>query len=182
MDVPSDPVAPPSGVVRRGLTVMWAEVRLHPRPFTYAVIGSLTYALATVLSSVVISRVVDQVITPRFQDGNVRTGAVLAGALAIFAVGVLKSAGIVFRRVNATITQARVQETLRSRVVDQFIRLPLDYHRSKPTGELLAHGCLPEPARLVANTILDQLIQEVFQGPQRVRFRDVLYELGWERP
>ena len=119
---------------------MWEEVKLHPKPFTFAVMGSLTYALATVLSSVVIAQVVDRVITPRFSDGRVASGAVIAGATAILLVGVLKSAGIVFRRINATITQARVQETLRSRVVDQFIELPLSYHRSKPTGELLAHA------------------------------------------
>jgi ABC-type multidrug transport system fused ATPase/permease subunit len=135
-----DTVAPTPGVIRRGLAVMWEEVKLHPKPFARAVVGSLTYALATVLSSVVIARVVDDVITPRFADGRVSSGAVIAGAAAIFFVGVLKSAGIVFRRINATITQARVQETLRSRVVDQFIELPLGYHRSKPTGELLAHA------------------------------------------
>lgn len=136
----TDAPPPTSGVIRRGLAVLWAEVRLHPRPFSYAVAGSLIYALATVLSSVVISRVVDDVITPRFAEGHIGSGAVITGALAIFGVGVLKSGGIVFRRINATITQARVQETLRSRVVDQFIHLPLDYHRSKPTGELLAHA------------------------------------------
>jgi ATP-binding cassette, subfamily B, bacterial len=134
------PVAPTSGVIRRGLKVMWEEVKLHPRPFARAVAGSLTYALATVLSSVVVARVVDEVITPRFEEGRVASGTVIAGALAIFGVGVLKSGGIVFRRINATITQARVQETLRTRVVDQFIELPLDYHRTKPTGELLAHA------------------------------------------
>ncbi|HVF32537.1 MAG TPA: ABC transporter ATP-binding protein [Acidimicrobiales bacterium] len=140
MAAPTTDVVAPPGVIRRGLAVMWAEVRLHPRPFARAVAGSLTYALATVLSSVAIAWVVDRVITPRFEEGRVASGTVIAGALAIFGVGVLKSAGIVFRRINATITQARVQETLRSRVVDQFIELPLDYHRTKPTGELLAHA------------------------------------------
>ena len=136
----TETLAPTPGVIRRGLAVLWEEVKLHPRPFTYAVLGSLTYALATVLSSVVIGQVVDKVVTPRFAEGDVSGGALWAGALAIFAVGALKSAGIVFRRINATITQARVQETLRTRVVDQFIDLPLGYHRSKPTGELLAHA------------------------------------------
>ena len=140
MTAPVETVAPTPGVIRRGLAVLWEEVKLHPRPFTFAVGGSLTYALATVLSSVVIAQVVDKVVTPRFADGDVSGGALWAGALAIFAVGVLKSVGIVCRRINATITQARVQETLRTRVVDQFIDLPLGYHRSKPTGELLAHA------------------------------------------
>jgi ABC-type multidrug transport system fused ATPase/permease subunit len=137
---PATDLRPTPGVIRRGLAVMWAEVQLHPRPFSLAVFGSLVYALATVLSSVVIARVVDEIVTPRFARGHVGSGALVVGALAIFAVGVLKSAGIVCRRVNATITQARVQETLRARVVDQFVALPLRYHRSKPTGELLAHA------------------------------------------
>lgn len=140
MTAPAETVAPTPGVIRRGLAVLWEEVKIHPRPFTFAVLGSLTYAVATVLSSVVIGQVVDKVVTPRFADGDVSGGALWAGALAIFAVGVLKSVGIVCRRINATITQARVQETLRTRVVDQFIDLPLGYHRSKPTGELLAHA------------------------------------------
>src|SRR3954454_5210555 len=112
-----DALRPTPGVIRRGLAVMWAEVKLHPRPFAYAVFGSLTYALATVLSSVVIARVVDHLVTPRFESGAMTTGALIAGALAIFLVGVLKSVGIVCRRINATITQARVQETLRGQVV-----------------------------------------------------------------
>ena len=140
MTAPVETVAPTPGVIRRGLAVLWEEVKLHPRPFTYAVLGSLTYALATVLSSVVIGQVVDKVVTPRFADGDVSGAALWGGALAIFAVGLLKSVGIVCRRINATTTQARVQETLRTRVVDQFIDLPLGYHRSKPTGELLAHA------------------------------------------
>jgi ABC-type multidrug transport system fused ATPase/permease subunit len=128
------------GVIRRGLGVLRQEVALHPRPFALAVAGSLTYALATVGSSVVIGQVVDRVVTPRFTDGHVALGTVLGGAVAIFVVGIVKSAGIVCRRVNANITQARVQATLRGRVVDQFLALPLSYHRSKPTGELLAHA------------------------------------------
>ena len=129
-----------SGVIRRGLRVVRTEVALHPKPFAYAVAGSLVYAFATVSSSVVIGQVVDKVITPRFTTGHVGTAAIVTGALAIFMVGVIKSAGIVFRRINANITQARVQATLRERVVDQYLGLPLSYHRSRPTGELLAHA------------------------------------------
>ena len=60
--------------------------------------------------------------------------------------------------------------------------LPDPVLRSGLTGQLQAHRNLADDDRLAADTALDQLIQELFQGPQRVRFRDVLYELGWERP
>src|SRR5438309_8701300 len=100
-----------TGVIRRGLKVVRMEVALHPRPFAYAVGGSLVYALATVGSSVVIAQVVDKLVTPRFTDGHVTSAAIITGAVAIFMVGVIKSAGIVCRRINANITQARVQAT-----------------------------------------------------------------------
>ena len=60
--------------------------------------------------------------------------------------------------------------------------LPDPVLRAALTGQLRAHAELSLAERFVADSTLDQLIQELFQGPQRVRFRDVLYELGWERP
>lgn len=113
---------------------------MHPRPFTAAVVGSSIFALATVASSAVLGRVIDAVVTPRFVEGRVPTTALVAGAGAIFLVGAVKSGAIALRRINAMVTQARVQATLRGAVVDQYLALPLTYHRSKPTGELLAHA------------------------------------------
>jgi ABC-type multidrug transport system fused ATPase/permease subunit len=127
-------------VIRRGLRVVVREVRMHPKPFAAAVFGSLTYAAATIASSAVLARVVDNIVTPRFTEGDVATGTVIAGAVAIIAVGVIKSLGIMCRRFSATVTQARVQATMRTDVVDKLLDLPPSWHRSKPTGELLAHA------------------------------------------
>jgi len=113
---------------------------MHPRPFAVAVAGSLTYAVATVASSVVLARVVDHVVAPRFTEGDVAEGTVALGVLAVVMVGVVKSLGIATRRVGALVTQARVQATMRKAVVDKLLELPPAYHRSKPTGELLAHA------------------------------------------
>lgn len=60
--------------------------------------------------------------------------------------------------------------------------LPDHVLRAGLAGQLRVHAALPIEERFVADSALDQLIQELFQGPQRVRFRDVLYEAGWERP
>jgi len=113
---------------------------MHPKPFALAVSGSLTYAAATIGSSAVLARIVDRVITLRFTDGELSEGALLAAAVAIVAVGVMKSIGIMVRRFGATVTQARVQASLRTEVVDKLLELPPSWHRSKPTGELLAHA------------------------------------------
>src|SRR5688500_9922868 len=139
-DVPDPAPSPRGSVIRRGLAVLAREVRMHPGPFAVAVSGSLTYAVATVASSVVLARVVDHVVTPRFTEGDVAGGTIAVGVLAVVMVGIVKSLGIATRRVGALVTQARVQATMRKAVVDKLLELPPAYHRSKPTGELLAHA------------------------------------------
>jgi ABC-type multidrug transport system fused ATPase/permease subunit len=135
------PSSRPTGhLVRRGLTVIRRLVAMAPKPFFVGVTGAMVYAAATVGSSWVLGRVVDKVITPRFEQGHVETGAVVAGAAAIVAVGVAKAAGIVCRRVGATIAKYRAEATLRTLVVRQYQALPTAWHQAHPTGELLAHA------------------------------------------
>jgi ABC-type multidrug transport system fused ATPase/permease subunit len=120
--------------------VVRAHVRLHPGPFITAVAGAAVYGLATVASTLVLRWVIDNLITPRFTDGQVSSGAVLAGATAIIAVGLIRSTGVVVRRVNAGRTQFRVAATWRERIVGQYQAQPLSWYQRHPTGELLAHA------------------------------------------
>jgi ATP-binding cassette subfamily B protein len=52
----------------------------------------------------------------------------------------LRAGAIVVRRYFAGMTSYRMQATLRRKVVDRYLELPLAFHRSRPTGELLAHA------------------------------------------
>ncbi|MEX2274467.1 MAG: ABC transporter transmembrane domain-containing protein [Actinomycetota bacterium] len=123
----------------RGLRIIRGYIATHPLPFTISVTGAAVYAGATVGSTVVLGRVTDDVVIPAFRD-DLRTGALIAGVVAVLAVGAIKALGIVFRRYFAGMTSARVQRTLRSRIVDRYQELPLAYHRAHPTGELIAHA------------------------------------------
>jgi ABC-type multidrug transport system fused ATPase/permease subunit len=127
-------------LLRRGAIVIWRQVRLHPIPFAIAIVGALVYALAIVAQSWVLGQVVDRVVVPRFASGHLAVGATVAAACAIIAVGVVKIAGIICRRVAATIGGASVEATLRERLTDQYLRLPLEYHHRHPAGELLSHA------------------------------------------
>jgi ATP-binding cassette subfamily B protein len=127
-------------LLRRGFAIVRYHVRLHPWPFALAVFGALVYAAATIGSSAVIGWVVDDIIRPRFGEGDATGATVLSGVVAIVSVGLAKSAGIVFRRVNATRSQANVQATVRQKVVDKYLDLPLSFFRSRSTGELIAHA------------------------------------------
>jgi ATP-binding cassette, subfamily B, bacterial len=129
---------PQGRLLRRGLRVIGAQVALHPRPFVIAVAGATVYALATVGQSLVLGQVVDRVVTPRFESGRFQAAAVVAAACAIVAVGLVKTAGVICRRMAATIAYANVQATLRERLTEQYHRLPLTWHHRNPAGELLS--------------------------------------------
>jgi ATP-binding cassette subfamily B protein len=127
-------------LLRRGVMVMWRQVRIHPIPFLIAVGGALVYALGIVAQSWVLGQVVDRVVVPRFASGHLAVGATIAAVGAIVAVGVAKTGGIICRRVAATIAGASVEATLRDRLAAQYLWLPLEYHHGHPAGELLSHA------------------------------------------
>jgi ATP-binding cassette subfamily B protein len=132
--------APQGRLLRRGLRVISRQVALHPRPFVIAVAGAAVYALGTVAQSCVLGQVVDRAVTPRFQTGQLEAGTAIAAACAIVAVGLVKTAGIITRRIAATIVHANVQATLREGLTERYHRLPLTWHHRHPAGELLSRA------------------------------------------
>src|SRR6266536_2231270 len=132
--------APNRGILHRGLIVMWRQVRLRPVPFAIAVAGAMVYAVGIVGQSWVLGQVVDRVVAPRFDSGHFRTGAAIAAACAIVGVGILRTAGIICRRVAASIAGAGASAILRERLAEQYHWLPLRYHHRHSDGELLSHA------------------------------------------
>ena len=64
----------------------------------------------------------------------------MAAACAIVAVGLIKTAGIITRRIAATMVHANVQATLREGLTERYHRLPLTWHHRHPAGELLSRA------------------------------------------
>ncbi|MGH2811848.1 MAG: ABC transporter ATP-binding protein, partial [Actinomycetota bacterium] len=127
------------GVFLRGVRVIASYIAMHPVPFAISLTGATIYALATVGSSVILGRVTDEVIYPAFR-GDVDPSIVWSGVAAVVGVIWIRAASIIVRRYFAGMVTYRTQRTLRTKVVDRYRELPLAWHRSKPTGELLAHA------------------------------------------
>ena len=127
------------GMFRRGLRIVASYVRTHPMPFAVSVVGSTAYSITTVMSAVVLGRVTDEVVYPAFGEG-VSERTLWWGAAALVGVVFLRAGSIIVRRYFAGMTTYRMQATLRRRIVDRYLELPLSFHRSRPTGELLAHA------------------------------------------
>ncbi len=124
-------------VTRRGRRLILGFMRAHPGPTIVSVIGAVAFSAAAVGLTVVVGRATDQLIAPAF-DGGVEARDVWLGVVAIVAVGLAKGASVVVRRYFAAMLEARMQVTLRTAVVDRYVRVPLEVHRVRPTGELLA--------------------------------------------
>ena len=127
-------------VLRGGMRLIRELVRLHPLPFAVAVTGSAVYAAATVGSTIVLGQVTDRVLFPTFEAGAIPDGSLRLSVLAVLAVAVLRITGVVTRRFFAGMTSERCQRTLRQRLTQKYLNLPLAWHHRTPTGRLLAHA------------------------------------------
>jgi ABC-type multidrug transport system fused ATPase/permease subunit len=141
-----DPVLPdpvpsvPSGVIRRGLGVLWQAVKEEPRIFAISAVGSTLFAFTTIGQAYVFGAITEQVIVPSIDDGQVGVAALAISFLAVMVVAVLKVVGIIARRVGAGIMQYRLQASYRRRVTRRYLELPLSWHQEHPTGELLSNA------------------------------------------
>jgi ABC-type multidrug transport system fused ATPase/permease subunit len=135
------PEAAPAGrsLLRRGAHVLWISVRTHPRPFAVSVLGSVLYGSMAVAGSLLLGEVTDRVIVPGFDEGVSGT-AIAAAAGAILAVALLRSAGVVLRRYFGNMTARGMHRTWFRRITGTYLRVPLEYFGSRPTGQLLAHA------------------------------------------
>jgi ABC-type multidrug transport system fused ATPase/permease subunit len=133
------PVDDVSGLerARRNARFVIELVSVHPRLFSIAVAGAAAFALLTVASSVAIGRVIDDVILPRFDEGEVALSTVLAGLGLVIGIGVVRSIAIVIRRSYASITMWRVAQTFTNRVVRRYVEQPASWHNRRADGDLV---------------------------------------------
>ncbi len=125
---------------RRYFRFVLELVNIHRGLFVTAVAGAFVFALCTVASSIAIRWVIDQVIIPRFEEGQVATSTVVTGCVFIIGIGVLRAAGVVVRRAFAGMAQWRVAETLTNRVSDRLVRQPVSWQRRHTDGRLIANA------------------------------------------
>ena len=116
------------------------SLRGAPVQFAAGIGAALLFATMTVLSSVVVGRVTDQVIRPTLEDGLDVGNALWLGVLAIIGVGVFKALGVFGRRFGAYTAQYHLQATYRRRVTRKYLELPVSWHRRHTTGELLSNA------------------------------------------
>jgi ATP-binding cassette subfamily B protein len=137
MPVPDPPVV--SEKLGQGLSLIRRQLRRAPREFTVGGLGTVLYAVMTVLSSYVLGWITDDVLIPSIESGDVATASLVGAAGAILGVSLLRAVGITLRRLGAYDAQFRLQYRDRIEVTDRYLKLPIEWHRKHSTGQLLAN-------------------------------------------
>ncbi len=129
----------PGSTTREGARLIARFVRRHPVPFVVSLVGGISWSALVVGVTYVLGRVTDEVIEPGF-SGGVPASTVWWAVAALFAVAVLRGLSVVLRRWFGSLTEARMQASLRRDVADRLLEMPMSSHRRRPTGELLANA------------------------------------------
>lgn len=112
----------------------------HKKLFFIAVAGAAVFATCTVLSSVVIGLITDEILVPRFEEDGVAASKVVLVLGVLVALALVRASGVVVRRSWAGRTGWRVVERLTGEVVDRVTRQPVPWHRRQNPGDLITRA------------------------------------------
>ena len=124
----------------RGLRVLGQAIRVEPRLFTYAVVGSSAFGLLIIANSYVVGAVVGHLVVPAFAGGRVGAGSLALVAAAFLGISVLRVVSIFGRRLGAGYMQFRLQARYRRAVTRRYLSLPPSWHQTHATGTLLSNA------------------------------------------
>ena len=124
------------GLARRGYRLIMRSVRAHPVAHAAALAGALGFVAATVGTAWLLGWITDNVIVA---DEAERTGAGVAAALVI-GISVVSGISVLMRRWFLAMAELRTQRDWRRALLHRYIDLPMDFHRERDPGELLAHA------------------------------------------
>jgi ABC-type multidrug transport system fused ATPase/permease subunit len=136
----TEPIDAPPSRARAYVGFLRSVIRLHPKLFGVSVAGASLFAVCTVASSIVIQWVIDHVVVPRFEQGDVATSTVVTGCALIIGVGLLRAIGVVIRRSFGHMNNWRVAESLTNDVTGRYVTQPASWHQRQSDGILLARA------------------------------------------
>jgi len=123
-------------MTRRGFRLIMRSVRAHPGPHAVAMVGALGFVAATVGAAWLLGWITDEVI---LDDRDRRSGSVVAAA-AVLGVAVAGGLSVVLRRWFLAMAELRTQRDWRRGLLHRYLDLPMEFHRRRAAGELLAHA------------------------------------------
>jgi ABC-type multidrug transport system fused ATPase/permease subunit len=128
-----------AALLGRGRDLIARQLRRASKQFAIGGAGTVLFAAMTIISSYVVGWITDDVLIPSVAAGEVKAATLAGAALAVLGVALGRGAGITLRRFGAYAAQYRLQARDRTDVTNRYLRLPIEWHRRHPTGQLLAN-------------------------------------------
>jgi ABC-type multidrug transport system fused ATPase/permease subunit len=126
-------------LLRRGLTYVGEYLRAEPVVIGISIAGAIVFAAFAVLATVMLGRVIDDVLVPYFEGTGPEDATTATVLSAVAAIALVRSVGVIARRFFGGMGTARAKRLLQRRVSGRLFSIPLDRLRSTSTGRLLAH-------------------------------------------
>ncbi len=140
MTAPASVEAAPR-VLARGFALIGRSMRDHPVPHAISILGASMWSILTVGLTIALGRITDDVILPSANLGeDVSTADLRNVAFVLLGIGLLRGVAVTIRRYFMAMAEGRTQRTWRVAILGQYLDQPVSFHRSRPTGELLAHA------------------------------------------
>lgn len=127
-------------LTRRGFAVMGRGILRQRVMFTWAALASLLFGVMTVADAWVLGWATDHVITPSFEAGEIDASMLWAGAGLFVLAAVLRTVGVIGRRLLGGVVFYRLVRDDRLRVTRRYLQLPLRWHHRHPAGQLLSNA------------------------------------------
>ncbi|MBA4610005.1 ABC transporter ATP-binding protein [Aeromicrobium sp. Marseille-Q0843] len=108
--------------------------------FTWAALASLLFGVMTVADAWVLGWATDHVIAPSVAAGAVTWSTLWAGVGLFVLAAVLRTVGVVGRRLLGGVVFFRLVRDDRLRVTRRYLQLPLRWHHRHPAGQLLSNA------------------------------------------
>ncbi len=126
--------------LRRGTALVWRGMRSEPRLYVLAVLASAVFGAATVAVSRAVGWATDAVVVPAISGDPAARGDIWLAGGVLAAVALTLALSVAGRRIWAGWGVAGIQADHRRGVTWQYLRLPMSWHRSHPTGQLLSNA------------------------------------------
>ena len=107
--------------------------------FVFAAVGG-AWVLRGVTDELIVPALDDGALTGTGSGGGVSANSVWLAMAALIGVSFLRGLSVVTRRFFLSMAEFRTQRDWRRGLLWHYLDVPLRFHRSKPTGELLAHA------------------------------------------
>ncbi len=125
---------------RRSLQLMGRGMRSEWRVYVLAITASALFGATTVLISLAVGRVTDEVVVPALAGDADARGNLWVAGLVLVAIALTLALTVAGRRIFAGYGYANIQAGHRTAVTHQYLRLPMSWHRAHPAGQLLSNA------------------------------------------